>query len=80
MTKRRIPIEEVAQIVRDWPTSTGYAPHIAHTYGIPLGSAYRWIAEARRRGALPAGGEHPCPTCKGTGVRRWGKQTEGDRA
>lgn len=68
----RIPVDEVAQIVREWPTATGYCPHIAERWGVPITTARRWITEARRRGLLPPGGaDRPCPVCKGTGVRAW---------
>lgn len=66
--RRRIPVEEVAQIVRTWPRGNGYAPHIARLYGIPIATAYRWVYEARQRGVLTdADGLRPCPTCAGTG-------------
>lgn len=68
---RRIPALEIAKIVREWPTLTGYGPHIAARFGVPLGTAHRWVAETRRRGLLPPSGEHPCPRCHGTGKIRW---------
>jgi transposase len=68
----RIPLAEVAEIVANWPTARGYTTHIAVKYNVPVPTARRWVAETRRRGLLAPGGPHPCPTCKGTGVRTWG--------
>lgn len=46
----------VAQAYREYLTQTGApAPRIAEEAGVPVATAHRWIREARRRGALPAG-------------------------
>ncbi len=67
-----VPYEEVAAIVRDWPTSRGYGPYIAGRFQVSLPTARRWIYEARVRGLLPAGTDtRPCPACDGTGLARW---------
>ena len=70
----RIPVEEISELVNSWPRLTGYARAIAERYGVPLPTAYRWIAETRRRGLLARAGEHPCPTCGGSGLRTWGRR------
>lgn len=66
-----IPLVEVAAIVREWPTLSGYSPHIAARFNVPLGTARRWVYLARKRGLIGPP-EHPCPTCNGTGRRSWG--------
>lgn len=74
MTDRptRIPYEEVAAFVREWPKLAGYGPAIAERFGVPVATARRWVNQARLRGYLPPGAEHTCPTCGGTGKRAWG--------
>lgn len=70
-----IPFEDVARIVAAWSSRSGYGPHIAELFKVPVPTAYRWIAEARKRGLLPNGiEERPCRHCAGTGVTRWGKR------
>jgi hypothetical protein len=70
--RRSIPVEDVAEIVRSWPTPNGYGPYIADRWGVPLGTARRWIYEARLAGLLaPGARDRPCRTCNGTGVTRW---------
>ncbi len=70
-----IPYDDIAEIVRDWPTPRGYGPFIAGKYGVPLATARRWIYQTRLRGYLPAGtADRPCPTCEGTGVAHWGSR------
>ncbi len=69
---RRIPLFEVAEIVRNWPTAAGYGPYISWSWGVPLATARRWVYEARRAGLLEPGTTgRPCPACNGTGVTRW---------
>ncbi len=63
-----IPYEAVATIVSSWPRLTGYVPAIAERFGVPRATAYRWVAQARLRGYLPAATKTgPCPRCGGTG-------------
>ena len=74
MTKyRKPPLPEIAAIVADWPRLSGYGPHIADLYGVPIGVARAWIAQTRRAGLLPASGPHPCRHCQGTGWRMLGR-------
>ncbi len=69
----RIPYEEIAEIVKGWPTPRGYGPYIAERYDVPIATARRWVYQARVQGHLPAGtDDRPCPACHGTGVARWG--------
>lgn len=71
----QIPVEDIAAIVRNWPTSSGYGPYIAGRYGVPLATARRWVYETRRRGLLePGTSDRPCPYCEGSGVSRWGSR------
>lgn len=71
----RIPLDEVAEIVRNWPTPTGYGPYIAGRWGVPLPTARRWIYQARQVGLLaPGTADRPCPACDGSGVSRWGSR------
>lgn len=71
----RIPYEEIAEIVRTWPTRSGYGRHIAGKYGVPFTTAQRWIRVARQRGLLPPGTEdRPCRWCGGSGRVSWRKR------
>ncbi len=68
-----IPYEDIAEIVREWPTARGYGPHIAERYQVPVATARRWVYQTRLRGLLPAGtDDRPCPACGGSGVANWG--------
>ncbi len=71
----QIPLAEVARIVREWPTATGYGPYIAGRWNLPLATARRWIYQARLAGLLePGTADRPCRACDGSGVARWGSQ------
>ncbi len=71
-----IPFRDIARIVRDWPGTRGYGPHIAERFGVPIATARRWVYMTRVKGLLPSGmADRPCPTCDGTGVARWGNST-----
>jgi hypothetical protein len=77
MTDRpaRIPLTEVAAIVRGWPTANGYGPYIAGRWGIPVATARRWVYQARLAGLLePGTTDRPCRACDGSGVARWGSR------
>jgi hypothetical protein len=73
----QIPYDEIAEIVREWPSPRGYGPHIAQVYRVPLATARRWVYQTRLRGLLPAGtGDRPCPSCQGSGVANWGARQQ----
>ncbi len=70
-----IPYDEIAAIVKAWPSARGYGPHIAARWRVPLATARRWVYQTRLRGLLPAGtDDRPCPSCGGTGVANWGSR------
>ncbi len=72
-----IPVDEVAAVVRDWPTAAGYGPYIADRWGVPLTTARRWVYEARKQGLLePGTADRPCPACDGSGLTRWNDPTQ----
>lgn len=74
-TRGRIPLDAVADIVKNWPTPSGYGPYIAGRWQVPIATARRWIYQARLAGLLePGTADRPCPSCDGSGVSRWGSR------
>lgn len=69
------PYEEIAKLVRARGQMHGNAAYLAERFGVPHATARSWIARARLKGLLPTNAEHPCPTCKGSGIRRFGRFT-----
>lgn len=75
-----MPLEQIAEIVRNWPTPKGYNGAIAKQFGVSRRTAERWVYLARKQGLLPVGSAPiSCPRCGGSGeIRRMtGSKSEG---